>query len=442
MTAMPQTEASCLLASGTLYRVRAGLTTESGDGPLVFAGFKKGAFSLYFGDAPIYHFDLEGRWQRAYIGPTHYLKGLDGRVHAIDRVREGPNLVLRRRVLGPDEVRAFDLQLCDVAASLLDELARGRFGRHEPPPGKARPLEIGELRAFLERIAGWDATAWDAHRTAYHEAYVPLPFLPPECQNAVVLQATCGNAGGNAFGGGPASEHVVRSPEVFADHVDQVVRLFGRRLDQSRVVFLAGSDVLRLPPEHVVRCLDAICERLPIRPGADDEADPTDGPSLDGAYVFLDDFSTPLPGPEALASFRERHLLHVSLGVESGAPAIRRLYGRNWSDEDLRRFLADLRSAGLGVSFMTLVGAGGPEHAGEHVAATAALLGSLDLCRGDMVFLLDERELRGDGTPGTAPSFLDGEAWAAQQSELKRTLAPLRERGIKVLPYSLEKQWG
>ena len=63
---------------------------------MVFAGFKQGAFSLYFGDAPIYHFDLEGRWQRAFLEPTHYLKSLDTRVQMIDRVREGANLVLKR----------------------------------------------------------------------------------------------------------------------------------------------------------------------------------------------------------------------------------------------------------------------------------------------------------------------------------------------------------
>ncbi len=60
----------------------------------IFAGFKQAAFSLYYGDAPIFHFDLEGRWQRAFVEGIHYLKGLDTTVQAIDRVREGENLVL------------------------------------------------------------------------------------------------------------------------------------------------------------------------------------------------------------------------------------------------------------------------------------------------------------------------------------------------------------
>ena len=94
----PQTEAACLLDTGALYHERVGLLPEAGDP--IFAGFKRAAFSLYYGDSPIFHFDLEGRWQRAFVEGIHYLKALDTTVQAIDRVRVEKNLVLRRKVLG------------------------------------------------------------------------------------------------------------------------------------------------------------------------------------------------------------------------------------------------------------------------------------------------------------------------------------------------------
>jgi hypothetical protein len=442
MSAMPQTEASCLLAGGTLYRVRVGLTSAADDAPLVFAGFKKGAFSIYFGDAPIYHFDLEGRWQRAFVDSTHYLKGLDTRVHAIDRVREGPNLVLRRRRLHDDETQEIDLGVRGVALDLLQELDHGHLDYQEPPPGKAQPLDAARLRQFLQRIASWDADAWDAHRSAYQAAYGPLPFLPPECQNAVVLQATCGHEDGTAFAAGPAAEHSIRTPVAFARHVDQVVRLVGRRLEQSRLVFLGGSDVLRRPTEEVIQFLDVINQRLPI---AVDRSPATgdliEEAQIDGVHAFLDEFSASLPGAESLRAYHDRHLVHVSLGVESGDAGFRRLYGRAWSDEDLRSFVSDLKTAGIGLSLLTLVGAGGPEHSAKHVAGTSQLLASLRLARGDMVFLLDVNELRREDLTGKGVGPLIGEAWRAQQAALKQALAPLQERGVKVLPYSLEKQW-
>ncbi len=102
------TEAACLLEQGALYGRRIGLKPLVADGDPIFAGFKQGAFSLYFGDAPIFHFDLEGRWQRAFVDGTHYLKGLDATIHAIDRVREGPNLVLKRRTLTLVEADGLD----------------------------------------------------------------------------------------------------------------------------------------------------------------------------------------------------------------------------------------------------------------------------------------------------------------------------------------------
>ena len=57
-----QTEAACLLQTGAMYGRRVLLRPGSGDP--IFAGFRPGVFSLYFGDDPIYHFDREGRWQR------------------------------------------------------------------------------------------------------------------------------------------------------------------------------------------------------------------------------------------------------------------------------------------------------------------------------------------------------------------------------------------
>ncbi len=133
--------------------------------------------------------------------------------------------------------------------------------------------------------------------------------------------------------------------------------------------------------------------------------------------------------------------MHASLGVESGSPAIRRLFGRAWHDDELHTFVSNLKAAGIGMSLMTLVGAGGPEHAEAHLAETAQLLASLPMARGDAVFLLDDRELRAEQETGAASPPLQGEHWRAQQAGLKKALSPLKDRGIKVLPYSLEKQW-
>src|SRR5262249_12536246 len=120
---------------------------------------------------------------------------------------------------------------------------------------------------------------------------------------------------------------------------------------------------------------------------------------------------------------------------------VRVLYDKHWKDEDLRSTVADLKAAGLGVSVLTLVGAGGVDRAEPHVERTARLIEALDLRGGDFVFLLEEREIRETGQVPSGFNAIDGSAWAGQQRRFREALAPLKDRGIKVLPYTLEKQW-
>lgn len=426
-----QTEAACLLETGALYTKRLVLQPLPGDP--IFAGFKSGAFSLYFGDAPIYHFDLEGRWQRAFADGLHYLKGLDGTVQAIDRVREGKNMVLKRRTLGYAEASDLDARIRAEALSVLEALGQGRLDR-VLPPASAEPLTDDELSSFLERVATWDPAAWFAQRERYLGTYGPLPLLPPDCLQAMILQATLGHAGGRSFGLGPVHEHYIRSLGEFEEHAQVVARLYGMRRAQCKGVFLAGSDVLRQPEAEVLGYLRLIGEVL----------GPTPAGSAEEVHAFLDDLSTPRPSRDAWRRYAEQGLRRVTLGVESGAPEVRALYGRSWNDENLPTVVSDLKAAGIGVGLMTLVGAGGAENADRHLAATATLFNALPLDPGDLVSLLDAREVAASESATTAQApftALTGAAWSEQQAALKSQLAPLRsERGAKVVPYSLEKQ--
>jgi hypothetical protein len=441
-----RTEAACLLEQGASYQSRIGFEPVDAAGDPIFTGFKRGAFSVYFGDAPIYHFDLDGRWQRAFVEGIHYLKGLDASVQAIDRVREGANLVLKRQRLGDAEASDFDAKVRSMALGLIADMDAGRFRRREPPAGKAQPLASDNLRGFLRQISRWDALRWSAHRERYLATYGPLPFVPPECQNAVVLQATFGNVGGISFGLSPTAEPYVRSPDEFEQHANEVSALWGNRLLQSRTIFLAGSDLLREAMENVIAYVDIVRRIFPIEPKmteskSDRAIDDDPIARFDGIHAFLDNFTLPRPDRAAWGEFAKRRLLRISLGVESGDPDVRSLYDKSWTNEDLRATVADLKSAGLGVSLLTLVGAGGVERSESHVSLTSELVDSLDLSVGDFVFLLDENEI---GDPKQNPdglTQLEGPAWSEQQARLKEALARLKKRGIKVLPYTMEKQW-
>lgn len=439
------TEAACLLQSGALYTRRIGLRRESG--AVVFAGFKHGAFSVYFDDEPIYHFDLEGRWQRAFLGGVHFLKALDTHVEALERIREGTSLVLHRRQLPFAEASDLDASVRQMALDLLGNLAAGQFATI--PPESAAPLELNDLREILDQVAHWDAAAWFAHRERYLATYGPLGFLPPDSPQSVILQATLGHADRLAFGHGETAEHYVRSRPEFAEHAREVHALYGKRSRQCRSVLLGGSDVLRQPESEVIAYLEELAQVFPIDRSASRArlSDmPAETPRLAGVSAFLDRFEPPLPEPRAWACFHELGLARVTLCVESGDVPTRRLYGRHWPNEALPLLVSQLKAAGVDVSVILLAGAGGREHAEAHVAASAALLLSLPLGPGDLVYIIPSEQVgkatasRWLSEQGLTP--LTAAAEAGQQKTLLDELAPLRrERKAKVVPYSTEKQW-
>jgi Radical SAM superfamily len=434
LTMTQSTEAACLLQTGSMYPARLGL--RGGSGEDVFFGIKSGGFSLYFGDEPIVHFDFEGRWQRAFIEGIHYLKGLDASVRAIGREREGAGLVLRRRVLGPDEIGEIDETIRLAALDLIDGISASRLDAISPPP-PVRMIGLGELTGHLERVAEWDAAAWQAHRNRYRVTYGPWPFLPPDCPNPVVLQATHGHD----FGLGATSEPLVRSKHEFEEHALAVAKLLGRRTSQCRDIFLGDADVLRQPTGLVLDYLQTIgsCFSLmfdPFRIGTSGSLEPETS-KVSVVHAFLDDFRPPLPEIGGWRSLKAARLGRVTVGIESGDPAIRRILGKSWKNEELRETVNDLKEAGIGVGLVALVGMGG--RAASDLEASAQLIGSLDFAEGDLISIVDSRSL---GITSFASEPLSDEETAEQQGSLKKRLNSGRSsKGPRVVLYNPDKQW-
>lgn len=410
---MAQTsEAACLLQAGSAYPHRLGFRDESGEE--TFVGLRPEGFSVYVADAPIFHFDLDGRWQRAYLDDTHYLKGLDAMVRSVERPRVDGSLTIRRRTLSYAEASDVDDA---VRASALDLIAGITSGHLTPldPPEAARPIPIPDLLELLERVADWDAAAWFAHREKYAATYGPLPFLPPDLPNPVVLQKTLGHAGGRAFGGAEPAPHYVRSPEEFAEHAKAVRALNGRRIHPGKNIFLAGADVLRLPTEEILDALGTILATFP------------EGP----VHAFLDDFAPGLPDREGWGRIAAGGLRKVTLGVESGL-----------GGSDLAGLIASLKGSGIGVGLVVLVGTGGRSGAREHVEATVGLLGSFGLGRDDLITLVDRRSLEAASAESPDPDRLTDDETAEQVAEFRRRLSGGRgSNGPRVIPYNPDKRW-
>jgi hypothetical protein len=402
-----------------LYRRRVGLSSQ--DRPLVFVGVKRGAFSIYDGDEPIFHFDLEGRWQRAYIDGTHYRKALDGSIDAIDRPRIDGSLRLSRRQLNFAEASDLDESIRQDALRWAGRLANDLVVM-EPPEG-ATALDTKDLRELLDRAGQWNADAWFSQRERYLATYAPLDFLPPDDHQSVVLQATVDD---RAFAGTHGQTWAARTPEEFRAHCRAVKSLLGRRLAQNRDVYLGGSSAVR---GTIGSYFEIVNDELPLVGDRDPNRNlAADEPELGTINLFLDDFRAGLPDGDVWNRLKSLHLGRVNLGVATGDDELRSRLGLGGSAEEVARCVSGLRQQAIDLAVIVHLGGGE-----SHVERTVSMIESLELSSRDFVYLIDGRDL------GLAT---EGSAVATELETFKQQLTPLRKQsGVKVVPYSVDKQW-
>lgn len=414
-------ESVCLLQKGAAFRLRMGLQPQTGD--LTFAGFKPGAFALYFGDAPYFHFDLEGRWQRAYVDGTHYVKSLGGTVEALRRERKPAEHTLFRSTLDFASAADLDELVRERVLALLVGLDRSELAL-QPPPAPAAAIERPMLIEQLQRIAAWDAAAWFRNRERYLACYgeAPFGFLPPTCSQPIVLRIEEPRATIRAPGDAVAEPALV-ALAAFRFHAEQVQELIGSRAAQARGIALAGGRALKCSAAELLPYLEAARGVFPLdtvgstRPGVTERG--VDEVKLDGIYAYLDDPAPPVPDRAGWARLREVGLRHVDLAVVSGCPQVRAALGRTWSDEALHGLVEDLGAANITTGLVVPVRARVVEAQREHMDGTVGLIESLPLAAGTIVYLVDD----------------DAET-SAFMGAFRTRLNPLRVgRKLKIIPY-------
>ena len=82
--------------------------------------------------------------------------------------------------------------------------------------------------------------------------------------------------------------------------------------------------------------------------------------------------------PEDLARLRERGLTRLYIGPESGDPVTLKRIAKGATFEDHVRAAERAHAAGMEISMIALLGAGGTERAAEHAEATAELVTAMD----------------------------------------------------------------
>jgi len=109
-----------LLHEATALVERIEIVPRTSNPQHIVAGFRSdGAFSIFFGEAPVYQFNAKGELRRAYIDGK-LLKATQGQLAALQRVRTPTEVQLVRHQLSRDEEAAFLSQMDERLRHLFE----------------------------------------------------------------------------------------------------------------------------------------------------------------------------------------------------------------------------------------------------------------------------------------------------------------------------------
>jgi len=348
-------------------------------------------------------FDREGRLLIYFRDGETFKRSLGSEVHL--RFRRGSR---QRRQLGIDE----GLEILDEAYAVA----------REARPGASHQLQ----RRLDEEILRWSGAALEAERRRFAAVYKPISILPPDQYLAVVLQATEGCTWNactfcSFYMNRPFS---VKEPEEFERHVAGVKDLLGKGLLLRRGIFLADGNALALSNRRLMPLLEIASRELPDR----------------RLYGFIDLYSGERRRPEDWRELAERGLDRVYIGMETGLDELLALVNKPGKAAELEAFVATLKTAGLSVCLIVMVGLGGSQYREDHARATLKALKAMPLSSEDLVYLSPFVEQSGSVYQRQrVEKRLDPMDETEIESELERLAVKIRARGLKVSRYDIRE---
>lgn len=373
---------------------------------------QSGATVLSPSRSEVVSYDLEGRVRSWFEAGTVFKRSLASDVVA-RRTEDG---VRHRWRVSPAETdRLFD-RAAELAAAA--EGAVGIVPEHQR----------ADLTRRLSDARRWSAERLHAERHRFTAAYAPISILPPDQYGAIVLQATFGCSWNRCtfcsfYQDRPFQ---VRPPETFAEHLTAVAHLLGRAAADRRSVFLADGNALVLANARLRPIFETAREVFPDRPFAG----------------FVDVFGGERKRVADWRELRTLGLERVAIGIETGHDPLLRYLNKPGGADEAAAFVADLKTAGLRIAVILMVGVGGRRFAREHLRDTDALLGRLALTAGDIVYL--SPFVRQPGSAYAVQALEDGlqdldDGERMAQYDALRSAARLAVPAAKVALYAIDE---
>lgn len=316
------------------------------------------------GSAEVFSFDFAGRMWTALLEGVSYRRGLDGKIVAKWQTKAGGR---ERRWLTGERARQVEARAREVAAGLYAAIINGQASLQSPLPEQGR---LG-----FERAAAFDAERTQADIQRYYQVYKPVGILPPDQYMAVVLQAT----EGCAFNTCTFCDFYrdrrfrIKSEQEFLQHAQAVRDFVGDGLSLRRTIFLGDANALIAPMPKLAPLMEVVHRVYDVE-------------ALGGIFAFLDGFSAEKKSPQDYEILARLGLERVYVGMESGNADLLKFLKKPGKPEDAVHAVQSMKTAGVAVGVIVLLGAGGQTFAQDHIRDTIKAINAMHLDMHDIIY--------------------------------------------------------
>ncbi len=276
--------------------------------------------------------------------------------------------------------------------------------------------EQGEKSVFMERLhkaLQWSPAKYAEEMTRFYEAYPEaIEILPPDRYQDLVLLPVlgCPNNQCTFCAFYQDQQFQILHQDAFAKHIERVIALFGKALAGKKGLFLGAASALSMPQKKLVECLQIV--------------NGTFGKFPHGIATFHDVDHAPVRKPEDYAVLADAGLEHVTIGLETGDPELRKSFNKSENIVRLIKAVHDQKSAGIRCAITVLIGVGA-QKIDIHRTATSHVIQAMELDKQDLIYLSPL-----EGTMAVAE--LDAEMELFQQTLSTVTAA-------QISPYLIDK---
>lgn len=357
--------------------------TSSVRRPQVLLKLKPGSFSVSINQRTIYSFDLEGRLIGSYKAGINYKRGFDNSLlRKWSEYIDGQRRRLRRKLTNEERETFFR----EMTAELTDIARHPDRYRLDIPDDEAATWEL------FQRCIDHDWSALEASAARFSRIYKPVTILPPDQYYSLVLQVTEGCSYNKCtFCNFYRDRHFrIKSVAELEEHIKEVQSFFGRGLILRQSLFLADANALIMPQQRLLEMLRLINEVFEVRSGTGTESTIPDGDHhFNGIYSFIDLFTGEYKSAAAFREMADQGVVRAYIGMESGSRSLLEFLNKPGSKAELVEAVNKVKSGGVDVGVIVLLGAGGHEYSDQHIRETADALNRMQLDENDFIYFSD-----------------------------------------------------